>query len=194
MEMRSMIRIAILVCVVAVAMPAGADDRGFYVGVGLGMPSYNFEDFAPDAADLRFEEDGFGFRVFGGYRLMKNLGFELGWQDFGSLRRWETDTSRHDLEVDISIDAIDLSVLGIVPLGKKASGFLKLGASSWNTDVTYKDDDLVEKVSEDGTQFSYGLGVDFFFKRTGLRLEGTWLDVPDAGLAFMLIGSLTVNF
>ncbi|MEE4271210.1 MAG: outer membrane beta-barrel protein [Thermoanaerobaculales bacterium] len=192
--MKGLFRIAIVVCVVGMAVPAAADERGFYVGLGLGFPSYSLEDFAPDAPDLRFESDSFGFRAFGGYRLFTNLGFELGYQDLGRIKQWETDANRNDLKTEVAIDALDLSVLGIVSMGKRASGFVKLGAAAWNTDVTYRDDDEVDKLKDDGIGIAYGLGVDFFFKKTGLRLEGAWMDVSDAGTTFMLIGSVTVNF
>lgn len=186
--------VLVLVLVIAAVLPASADDNGFFVGLGLGFPTFDPEDFNDDLGDLRFEEDSFGLKFFGGYRFGKYLAAEVSYNDFGSVERHEESQIREHQRVDVGINSIDASVMGIVPLGTKACFFGKAGFASWNTDITVIVDDLIQDLSTDGTDVIFGLGVDFIFKKVGLRMEYDFLDIADTGGAGMFTGSLTYRF
>ena len=182
------------VVLVAVAMPAAAVDRGFYLGAGVGVPSYEVGDFNEDYEDLRFEEDSWGLKLFGGYRIFKYLGVEAGYTDYGSISKRETSITLVDQKLEVDIDAWDLSVVGMVPLGDKVLLYAKAGAASWNADVTLTLDDEREEDPRDGTDLTFGMGLDFFFKRLGIRVALDWLNMEDTDGAFMFSGCLTYNF
>ena len=56
-------------------------DEPFYVGFGGGM---SFLEPESDSGALRLEEDSdFAYKLFGGYRIDRNLGIELFWADLG---------------------------------------------------------------------------------------------------------------
>jgi OOP family OmpA-OmpF porin len=187
---------------VAAAANVSAADRGFYLGAGLGVPSYEVADFSPDFADLRFEEDGFGLKVFAGYQIFKYFGVEASYMDYGKTTLRETDINRVDLSVDVDIDSWDVSAVGFLPLGRKTKLFGKLGYASWNAgvkestfDTRFPDEDpIVEDKSRDGTDITFGAGIDFLMKKFGIRVALDWLEMKDTSGAFMLSASLTYRF
>lgn len=192
--MRTRTLLFVVVLAVAVALPASAADRGFYVGAGIGIPSYDIGDFYAEYEQLRFEEDTFGFKVFGGFRIFRNFAVEAGITDYGSISRRETDIILVDQKLSVGVDAWDLTAVGIVPLGRKANLFGKAGWASWNADVKLTLDDEVEDRSQDGTDLTFGAGLDFFFNHVGIRLELDWLNMENTDGAFMFSGCLTYRF
>ncbi len=177
-----------------VAMPVECAERGFYVGAGFGFSNFDVEDFNEEFANLYFESDNFGLKLFGGYQVFKYLAVEAGYTDFGQIKRKETNIYYEDQSLKVAINDWDVSAVGTVALGKKATLFAKIGMASWNTDVTVDDGHEVVAESSSGTDLAYGLGLDFMFKKFGLRLEGDWLKIPDTSGAFMLSGCLTYRF
>ena len=108
--------------------------------------------------------------------------------------RRETSNALVDQKLSVDIDAWDLTVVGVLPLGRKANLFGKAGIAGWNADVTLTLDDEVEDPSRDGTDLTFGAGLDFVFKRVGIRVELDWLNMEDTDGAFMFVGALTYNF
>jgi OOP family OmpA-OmpF porin len=194
---------AVLVTVVllAAAAPAFAIDNGFYVGGGLGFPSWDVGDFNDEYSNLRFEDSSFGYKLFGGYRILEYLAVEAGYTNWGTVKTYETSVLRIDEELRVEIDGWDASVVGILPLSKKTDLFAKVGVSSWNAAVRVTVDDtrqsadpIVEDQSRDGTDLTFGAGLDFLFNKLGARLEMGWLRISDTDGQFMFCASLTYHF
>jgi len=183
-----------LIVIVLLAMPASAGDRGFYVGGGLGLPSFDEADFNPEYGTLRYQEESFGFKVFGGYQIIKFLAVEAGHTDYGNVMKRETTAWLVHKRMNVGIHTWDASVVGLLPLGPKVGLFGKVGVASWNADVRVGTTNETEDQSRDGTDMTYGLGVDILFKKLGVRFEGDWLMIPDTNGAFMISVNLTYHF
>lgn len=190
----SVLWITILVIIVAVAMPASAIEKGFYVGAGFGVSSFDIGDFYDDYQPLHFYETNPGFKFFGGYRILQYLAVEAGYSDFGDQTRHEGLRQVGNQEIEVGINQWDVSALGLLPVSKKVSLFAKIGAASWNTDVRVVEGTETYDLSDSGTDITYGLGIDFLFKKVGMRVEGDWLDIPDTGGVFLVSLNLTYNF
>lgn len=132
----------------------GADaDRppgGWYVGAGGGsvFSDYNISDF-DDGSIIsgNVDDDGSGWKVFGGYKVSQYLAFEGGYADFNALDLDDTKTFEGisdgtgikfvsfpsgPVSVDINDPAgIFVSVVGSYPLAERVSITGKLGALSW---------------------------------------------------------------
>ena len=182
------------VMVAAVAAPAAATELGFYVGAGLGVNSVNMSDFNPDYSDLRFEDDSHGFKVFGGYRLLRYLAFEVEYIDFGSVTSWEGGNINYYAEADVGISTWNAHAVGLVPVSRKVDFFGKLGYASYDVDNTVTMFGDSEDRSESGSCLAFGLGMSILSKKLGARVEGDWLEIPDTGGAFLLSASLTYRF
>lgn len=176
------------------ATTSAAADRGFYAGLGLGVTSYDVADFSPDYAHLRFEDEGFGLRAFAGYRIIKHLGVEVGFTDWGDITLRETNIQREDERVDVGLTSFDLSVLGIVPLGRKTDLYARIGYAPWDADVKETIDDVTVDASRDGSDLVFGAGIDFLIKKIGIRVAMDWLDAENTDRAFMISGNLTYSF
>ncbi len=180
--------------VVAMAAPAAATDPGFYVGAGLGLTSLDVRDFNPDFADLRFEDESVGFKVFGGYRILKYLAVEAGYTGFGNVRSWEGGNLQFFKEANIDISTWSGYVVGLIPASDKVDFFGKIGYGSWNLDNTTTSDGVTEDQSRSGSDLAFGLGMNFRFKKIGIRVEGEWLEIPDTSGVFMVSTSLIYIF
>ncbi|MCP4896613.1 MAG: porin family protein [bacterium] len=183
----------ILLIVVVAAGSADASDQGFYVGVGLGRTNINPGDFDEDFSDLLFEESSTGFKLFGGYKIMKHLAVEGGYTDYGDHRRHQVLTNLERHEINVTITALDLSVVGRLPVSARTVFFAKVGMSSWDADVWSAIDDVRTDLSSDGTGLIYGGGVEFMFNKTGVRFDIDWLEIDDVS-SFMPRISVAYNF
>lgn len=186
--------LAVAAILVITVVPADCADRGFYIGAGIGPSSFDVSDFNEEFGDLYFEADNFGVKVFGGYQFLKYLAVEVGYTNFGQVTRRETNIHYEDQSLKVAINDWDASAVGIVPLGRKAALFGKVGLASWNTDVTVDDGHGAVKESSNGTDVIFGLGFDFRFKKFGLRVSGDHLVIADTGGANLFIGALTYRF
>jgi len=186
--------IPVLIIIMAVAIPASAIDKGFYVGGGIGVASFDVADFYEDYQPLLFEEGNPGFKFFGGYRILRYLGVELGYTDYGTVIKHEELRPVGNQSLSVGINQWDASVLGMLPLGKKISLYAKVGAASWDTDVIAENGPDTEDLSSSGTDLTYGLGLDLLFKKVGMRVETGWVDIPDTTGVMLVSFNLTYNF
>ena len=116
------------------AMAAG------YFGAGIG------------SADIEGEDDT-SFKIYGGFRNPNNFGFEAAYHDLGK----QEETA---LGVTASAEAtgIELSGVGYLPVSPTIDFFGKLGLLMWDMDLTLTG---FPNVSDDGSDFIYGLGVQY---------------------------------
>jgi Outer membrane protein beta-barrel domain len=186
--------VSILIAIVVIALPAAAAETGFYVGGGFGVTSLDANDFNPDYAGLRLEQNNFGFKLFGGYRFLKYFGVEGGYTDFGNVRVWEGGNLDFYKEADVGVTMWSGYAVGLIPVSGKVDFFGKLGYASYDVNNRVTDDGETEDRSTSGTDLAYGAGINFRFKKLGMRIEGDWLKIPDTGGVFMVSGSLTYIF
>jgi len=173
---------------------ASAADRGFYVGGGVGLQSIHVADFYPDYRPLHFNNKDLGFKLFGGYQILRHLSVEAGYIDYGHRKRWETLRTVGYQEIDVGVAQWDASAVGIFPLGKPARLFAKVGIASWDTDVNAIEGEEHIDLSSSGTDLTYGLGLEFFANSFGIRAEYDAIDVPDGGTASLVSLNLTYHF
>jgi hypothetical protein len=184
----------VMVMIAATAASAQAADTGFYVGGGLGISSLDMRDFNPDYADLRFEQQDFGWKLFGGFRPLKYFAVEAGYTDFGNVSVYEGGNLEFYREANVDVTMWTGYAVGLLPVGDKVDLFAKLGYASWNVDNVVQDNEGSEDRSNSGSDLAWGLGINFRFKKFGARVEGDWLDLPDTGGAFLFSASLMYNF
>jgi OOP family OmpA-OmpF porin len=174
--------------------PAAATETGFYIGGGLGISSLDVRDFEPDYADLRFEDDEFGAKLFAGYRLFKYFAVEAGYTDFGNVKVWEGGNIQFYEEADIHVTMWSGYAVGLIPLSAKTDLFGKLGYASWDVKNRVTSGGETEDRSSSGSDLAFGAGMNFRFKKLGARFEGDWLEIPDTNGVFLFSVSLTYIF
>jgi hypothetical protein len=169
---------ALLGSVLVLVVPftnANAVQDGFFVGASIGSAQVEAN---VDSGDLptpppTFDEDDFGWKLYGGYNwvLAKTFGFgiEGGYVNFGSPSATVLDT-RFKLE-PTALDIFATLGFDIGPVGV----FGKVGYAWWDVDVSV--DDLT--VSDDGNDPVYGIGARFNLWSLEIRGEYEIFDVSD---------------
>jgi OmpA-OmpF porin, OOP family len=155
--------------VLASAAALAEDAGGFYVGAGIGQATVEVDGVGFDADDT-------SFKLFGGYAFNSIFAVELAYFDGGS--------PNEDFgvgTVEVSLDGVNVSALGRLPLGESFSLFGKLGYASYDAEVTARSGVASASASGNDEDLSYGVGGSF---RIGgnfeLRAEYEALDISDS--------------
>jgi OOP family OmpA-OmpF porin len=118
--------------------------------------------------DLDGADDDTGTRFVGGYNINRNFAAELGYSmlyDKGG----------------VDVTAWELVGIGKFPFGNNFSVFGKLGFAMWDADFPGG--------SDDGTDLTFGLGVQYDFSRNfGVRGQWQTYDVGDGDADVLSLG------
>ena len=138
-----------------------AEPTCWYAGAGVGQSMV--DEWFVDDEDV-------GFQVFGGYQFTPYFGLEAAYTNFG-----EVDVIGGVGELDA--EAFSLVAVGTVPFTDRFSGYAKAGFSRWDADLGAPG---IGRVSEDGTDPTYGLGLQYRFTDTvALRGEYSRFEMDD---------------
>jgi hypothetical protein len=185
--------LGLLIVLLVAAVPASADNKGFFVGGGLGKSNLEVSDFFPELVNLRGSENGFGFKLFGGYRFFEFLAVEAGYTDLGTQETWETSHLMFRHRVKVGVTGWNASAIGFLPLGS-VDLFAKVGVMSWDANIAIGLVGSDEKESLSGTDMTFGLGIGFNFKHLFVRGEGEWYQIGDVDNVLMVSISLGYSF
>ncbi len=157
-------------------------DRGWYIGFGFGF-----------ADDKGLDDDGDGFKVYGGYRFNRYIALE------GALVGLGDDLG----PIDVIKDGISVQAVATWPVRKKLGLFAKAGFVDWEERAgsgelecfsfsggftCFEEEDKID----DGTGAVYGLGLDYHFgRRWSFRAEAErFVDVGEGDIDMISISSL----
>jgi hypothetical protein len=158
-------------------------DSGFYIGAAVGGATQDIELGGPP----EIEEDDTAFKVFGGYKFdmsVVDLSVELGYVDFGEA---EINTTAGEVVFDptgINLWGVAGFELGPVDL------FAKLGVIAWDLETT----SFAGRVSDDGTDYGFGLGAGFDIGKVQIRGEYELYDTSNADVTMLSMLSLGVVY
>lgn len=167
-----------------IATVAHADARpkpGLYVGGGIGYNRIESDEI-PNSDD-ELTDDHVGYKGIAGFRLGPVLSIEGQYIDFGT-------AEDGDNEVDAS--GWTAGVTLTLPLTERINPYGKLGALFWEVDGRSAGVTPPLRVNEDGTDFTYGVGVAFGLTESlALRaeyerfeLDETNVDLGSANLTY----------
>jgi len=143
------------------AFPAMADHSHydsdpFYFGFALGIPGSDeecdYHGYDCDGSDT-------SFKFYGGKRLHENLAFEISYQDLGKIR-----DQKINLTTTAESEGVNFSLHGIIPVEGIGYFYGKAGYMLWDTEYT-RIDTNVERIDDDGGDFTYGIGFAFMFNQ-----------------------------
>jgi OOP family OmpA-OmpF porin len=153
------------------SLPAYSADNGFYFGGSVGAGGVQFDDRF-EGQEIDYDAGSTGYKVIAGWRFLDWLAVEANYVDLGS---GEDKVQGEKIETDVS--GASLSAVGFLPIGP-VDVFARAGAIDWSADVTFSGLDL--KGSDDGTDFTYGVGVQFRVWSLSFRAEYELFDIADA--------------
>lgn len=159
---------------------AQAAETGLYAGAGAGQAKARDACSAPAALTITSCDDSAtAWRIFGGYRLHRNVAVEIGYDDGGKYKASGV-VSGVPVTGEVKAKAFDFDIVGILPLYEQFSLLGKVGFAAWNVEASGSALGLTASQSANGTSFLYGAGAQYDFARQfGLRLE--WQRFNDVG-------------
>lgn len=176
-----------LVAATALALAAGwgvanaqdANDRGFYVGAGVGQFNVKIDDIDDtDNALQRLDDDDAAWKIFAGYRFNPYFSLEGAYIDFGKpSNHFDTSGSSGDYRAGLSGFAPYL--VGTIPLGP-VELFGKIGYYYYDVDLRVDVDDVGgnvfrSKKSDEDLLYGAGIGATFF-QHLNARVEYEKID------------------
>lgn len=91
-------------------------------------------------------------------------------------------------EVEADLSALEVSLIGSVPLNDVFSLHARAGMLSWDMNVSI---DGIEIGEDDGTDFSYGVGAAFRFGQSAeARIEARSADLEDTDVRVYVLSAL----
>jgi OOP family OmpA-OmpF porin len=165
----------LLGCGLALASTAAA--AGPYAGFSIGMTSSDVSSsaFDRDLADAGFDsktsidDDGTGFRIFGGYQFNAYVAAELAYVDLDEITA-DTDIFGGNpgrIDTSMEIDGFNLGVTLGYPFADAFSVYAKAGVFIWDAEVDSRAQlalgDASSSADDDGSDFSYGIGASYRF-------------------------------
>ena len=178
-----------LLFVLALALAAGAahaDNGTFYVGAGISRD--NLKDITATASDL----NSTNWKVWAGVRPIKMFAVEADYIDLGS--QSVTSQTIPASTVHLDYKAFAGYAVGFVPIPLPyLDVFGKVGLARWtlsgNTTPPLPGPGLIS-LSDNGTQFAWGIGTQVHVGNFGARLEYENFNIPNTSGA--KIASLSV--
>ena len=164
----------LLLPVIALAFGAGtarADDQLLYVGAGLTRT--DIKDIASTASDFNTTS----WKVLAGFRPISMFAVEADYIDLGS----ETTGFSNGASAHLEYQAFAGYAVGFVPLPVPAVDvFGKIGLARWSSsgsNVSLPGNFF--SLSDNGTEFAWGIGAQAHFGSLGVRLEYESFSIPN---------------
>ena len=164
----AVVAIALLV-VGATAASAG----GFYVGGSFGQTSADLGGSLGSVPGVNTDDSDTGFKVMGGYNVMKFLSVEAAFVDVGHVSIDATVPGIGSSSITAEADGFSVEALGIFPFANKFEVFAKAGFYLWDGDATVAVTGFpTTSAGDDGTDATYGVGFGWnAFSRGQVRVE-----------------------
>lgn len=157
---------------------AGSSLSNFYGGASIGqsyIDSCISTETAQGSTDCDRESEDNAWKVFGGYKVMPNLGFEGSYIDFGEISDKNNSSNRE-------ATGFNVSAIGFAPVAENLELFGKLGIARWEEQV-YSPATPHNKVIIEDSGLTIGAGANFnVTPNFGIRGEFEHFDDFDRNL------------
>jgi OOP family OmpA-OmpF porin len=167
------------------SLQAGAADNGIYLGGSVGQSGVEFDDQI-DETNFEYDANSTAYKLIAGWRFIDWLAVEANYVDLG---KGDDKVLGEKIEVDVS--GWTLSAVGFLPIGP-VDLFARVGAVNWSADLNAPEE--FDLRGNDGTDLTYGGGVQFRVWSISLRAEYERFDVADADTVDMVSVGATWTF
>lgn len=161
---------------------AQAADNGFYLGGSLGQSSIQLNE-----PTLEFDGTDTAYKLIAGLRPLDWLGVEVNYVDFGS-----PDDSVAGVNIKSDATGISAFAVGFLPVGP-VDVFAKAGLVNWDASLSAPALPGLS-IDESGTDFAYGVGVQFRLLSLSIRGEYEVFKIEDLDDVNLLSIGLTWTF
>jgi OOP family OmpA-OmpF porin len=164
------------------AVPAQSADNGIFLGGSVGAAGVKADD-SFDGSNFDYDAGSTGYKLIAGWRFLDWLAVEADYVDLGS-----GDDKVQGIELETDINGVSLS--GFLPLGP-VDLMARVGAIDWSADLRAPG---FGSISDDGTDFTWGVGAQFRVSSLAIRAEYEQFDIADANTVDMISLGVTWTF
>ena len=189
---------------------ANADDRGWYIGLGLGDVAANYKTADFDDGSI-FEgypdNNDSAWKMFGGYEINRHFAIEVGFADlhnntdesmtFSGISSGNGSRFSYLPGETVSVDIDDISgyfiaAIGSLPLTSRFALSAKAGAVSWDARQTTVD--LNQSTHTlNGTDALIGIGMEYRFDN-GIGIRGEVERYSNIGATDQNVAALSISY
>jgi len=167
-----------------IAVPAQSADNGIYLGGSVGAAGVRADD-SVDGSNFNYDAGSTGYKLIAGWRFLDWLAVEADYVDLGS-----GSDKVQGIKLETDVNGVSLSAVGFLPLGP-VDLMARVGAINWNADLRAPG---FGKISDDGTDFTWGVGAQFRISSLAIRAEYEQFDIADANTVDMISLGATWTF
>jgi len=187
-------KLTLLALALSASSLALADDAGWYVGANVGASRATIDDARVTsgllgsgltASSIVDDNRSNGYKLFGGYRLNRNIAVEGGYFDLGDFGFKATTVPAGTLNGNIKLRGLNLDLVGMLPITEKFSAFGRIGANYAQARDSFSATGMVKVLdpnpSKRETNLKVGLGVEYAFNDSlAMRAELERYRINDA--------------
>ena len=166
------------------AVPAQAADNGIYLGGSVGAAGVKADE-SFEGSNFNYDAGSTGFKLIAGWRFLDWLAVEADYVDLGS-----GNDKVQGVELETDVSGVSLSAVGFLPLGP-VDLMARAGAINWSADLRSPG---FGSISDDGTDFTWGVGAQFRVASLAIRAEYEQFDIADANTVDMISLGVTWTF
>jgi len=174
--------------------PAMAQESGWYAGFNVGKTKAKIDDERITKGivgagfvltSIHDDDDGTGFKVFGGYQFNKYFAFEGGYFDLGKLGYDAVVVPTGTLNGQIKVKGFNFDAVLNLPFTEKFSAFGRVGVTNAEAKDSFQGTGAVVVLDpnprERATNAKFGAGLQYdFTKSFGMRAEVERYRINDA--------------
>jgi len=184
-------RFAVALLAAAGALFSAQSLAQVYVGFSAGRSDVDESMVIPGLIDPGGRVDGKdgAFKLFGGYQFNPNFALEAALVDLGDVSYSGTFAGAPVTGGRIQNSGINLSAVGVVPLGERFVVFGKAGMFLWYSEARDVTGGFLFYSEEDGADLSVGLGASVALgQRVSLRAEWERFDMSNTDVDLVTVG------
>jgi hypothetical protein len=159
---------ALWLCALLLFGPGTAHAGRGYVGLGIGAAGSTVDETLVEFDTEDWSASGTTWRLLAGYQLVRHIGIEGGYASLGKAS--VTADGGYNFETELT--QFEIAPVGILPVGRNLSLFLRPGLVFWSSDISYNYASGSGTGDESGSAFSVSVGAEYFIARQfGVRAE-----------------------
>ena len=145
-----------------------------YVGLGVGQGTADIDATPiPGAVATTVDDSDTSIKIFGGVLFNPHFGLEFAYADFGELSKNDRNIFGQFINQAFEASAFSIAAVGYLPLSDVFDIYGKAGFALWDADGTLTSNipGIFGSASESGTDFMFGIGLQYTINAILLRAE-----------------------
>jgi OOP family OmpA-OmpF porin len=174
---------------IAGALAASQASAQPYLGGSIGQSDVDDEITTGLITSGSVDGKDTAFKIFGGYMFNRNFGVEGAYVDLGEVSYSGSFGGAPVTGGKVEINGFNVSAVGAFPVNEQFSVFGKIGLFIWDADASDTTGGVPFSASADGTDLSFGVGVNYSFTRNlGVRAEWEMFKTDDGDATLLSAG------